>query len=219
MTDYGADSAISIYYAEFPERLPEKTWVAMLAALPAAVRDKAAAASRWEDAHAIVISRILLQKALIEQGGSGDLGALEFTGFGRPFLAGGPDFNWSHSGNMAVCAISRYSAVGIDIERIRPLELPDFKDLFPAWEWARITGSRDPQGMFFEAWTCREAILKADGRGLSGKISDIVKIGGGEARLGNEPWWTCKIDLWRDYACSLASKAMSPQLLYHQVII
>ncbi len=210
---------ICIYSTKFRVPLPEKAFDRLLSELAEACRIKALAAKRWQDSQAIVISRHLLKKALQDHGETVDLRNLSYSPYGRPFLTGGPEFNWSHSGNRVVCAISRDSRLGIDIEWIRPLELSDFQDLFSVPEWDRIMYSGNPTRYFYEEWTGKEAVLKADGRGLSGNIRNVKRINRNETALDDERWFLHKIGLSEDYACQLASKLKKPVFFYHNIDI
>lgn len=84
---------------------------------------------------------------------------------GKPALAvGGLQFNLSHSGEWAMIAVSRESAVGIDVEKIR-------EDVEIAKLLERI-GETDVEGStaeLFQRWTRREAQTKALGVGLMEK--------------------------------------------------
>lgn len=100
---------------------------------------------------------------------------LERSAFGKPFLAPRHDsdlrFNCSHSENLALLAVTRGRAVGVDLERIRP----DFSDhaiperFFAPREAARLRAlpaDRQPEA-FFDLWVRKEAYVKARGMGLS----------------------------------------------------
>lgn len=97
---------------------------------------------------------------------------------GKPCLAhpAGVEFNVSHSDGMVLIALSRASAVGVDVEFISEgfAEGADFtgiaRESFPRGEFAAI--ARTPAGRarllaFYRAWTRREAVAKADGRGIA----------------------------------------------------
>ena len=83
-------------------------------------------------------------------------------------------FNWSHSGDKALFAIGRGSSgfeLGVDIERVRPrpraLELaarffaPDETSMLEALSVTALLHG------FLRLWTAKEAVLKANGGGLS----------------------------------------------------
>jgi len=81
------------------------------------------------------------------------------------------EFNWSHSGDYALVALSRHGAVGVDIERLgtnlRALEIA--RRFFDAGEADTLAaldpGTRDEA--FIGLWCAKEAVLKAVGEGLS----------------------------------------------------
>ena len=97
-----------------------------------------------------------------------DRGRPALAGAGRPLL----DFNVSHSGNHALIAWSRRRRVGVDIEILRP-----------DWDWRplgrmvlgfedarRIDATADVSqrtALFYAVWTAKEALLKAEGRGIA----------------------------------------------------
>lgn len=91
--------------------------------------------------------------------------------FGKPSLPGGPEFNLSHAERVAVLAVAP-SAVGVDVERVRPIPAADrlaerwFDEAeLRAWGAER----RDARDVaFLRRWTRREAFVKAIGTGLAG---------------------------------------------------
>jgi 4'-phosphopantetheinyl transferase len=104
-----------------------------------------------------------------------DLGAQ-----GKPYLAGqladsGVQFNLSHSHELAVLAVTRRRAVGIDVEYVHPPSdmLALAARFFSAAEHAALLSLPDDQRLtgFFNCWTRKEAYLKAIGTGMSGGLS------------------------------------------------
>jgi 4'-phosphopantetheinyl transferase len=85
-------------------------------------------------------------------------------------LASDLTFNVSHSGDWIVIAIARAQSVGVDIEKIRERFDPDAlaSRYFSAREVADLGSlSQAERGVgFFNAWTRKEAYLKALGAGL-----------------------------------------------------
>ena len=96
---------------------------------------------------------------------------------GRPSLAlrGGTsplDFNVAHGGDHALVAWSRLRRVGVDVEPLRA-----------DWDWrplsrlvlgeedaGRVAAAAEPAALFLDVWTAKEALLKADGRGIAGGL-------------------------------------------------
>ncbi len=100
---------------------------------------------------------------------------LEIGPFGKPRL---PDpahealrFNLSHSGTLALVAVTGAREVGVDLERMVPeLASEDVAvRFFSAWEvqaLGRLPTAERVRG-FFNCWTRKEAYLKARGVGLA----------------------------------------------------
>jgi 4'-phosphopantetheinyl transferase len=101
--------------------------------------------------------------------------ALERDSHGKPFLASPVDmdmhFNLSHSGKALVVAIARGQPVGVDIEsgaRPRPWLALAERYFTPA-EHAALAALPGPRlaPAFLELWSCKEAVVKALGRGIA----------------------------------------------------
>ncbi|MEJ6391561.1 4'-phosphopantetheinyl transferase family protein [Gymnodinialimonas ulvae] len=92
--------------------------------------------------------------------------------WGKPALRDGAvAFNLSHSGALAVLAISRAGPVGIDVERIdRTIDVPGLsQSCFLPAERA-VLDALEPdarQRRFFAFWTAKEAVMKRTGQGMS----------------------------------------------------
>ncbi|HWK61746.1 MAG TPA: 4'-phosphopantetheinyl transferase superfamily protein [Eoetvoesiella sp.] len=96
----------------------------------------------------------------------------DYGEFGKPVLAQGEawHFNVAHSGDYALLAIADGREVGVDIERHR--SLPDLAalagtvfSLDEAAAWHSLPEAERVPG-FFAAWSAKEAVAKATGRGL-----------------------------------------------------
>ncbi len=97
---------------------------------------------------------------------------------GKPFLESPLDdasvieFNLSHSGNVALLAIARGRAVGVDVEEwdVRVQHLAVSERFFSPMERETLR-TLDADGRviegFFAAWSRKEAYLKATGRGIT----------------------------------------------------
>jgi 4'-phosphopantetheinyl transferase len=100
---------------------------------------------------------------------------IEFGGWGKPQCAAaihGPDFNVAHSRGVILIALSSGGPIGIDAEWINPnVELLDVaRASFGSADVARIEKAEEGEARlraFYRSWTRREAIAKADGRGLA----------------------------------------------------
>jgi len=102
--------------------------------------------------------------------------AFEYNRQGKPALAPGCNpagmrFNLSHSGELALLAVTRAAEVGVDLEHIRPeVAVAEIAQrFFSPQEVARFLSvpESERQLTFFNCWTRKEAFIKANGLGLS----------------------------------------------------
>lgn len=102
--------------------------------------------------------------------------------FGKPCLAGpaGCFFNLSHSGDLALVAISSQYEVGVDIELFRELdEVHDLAEqhLTPTElkNWSELP-SAEQVSAFYQIWVRKEACVKSIGLGLRTPLT-AVEVG------------------------------------------
>ena len=105
---------------------------------------------------------------------------------GKPFLATRADcslrcelrFNLSHSGDLALVAVSAGRELGVDVERIEPkrdLERLARRFFAPEERDALIRLPPDERDAgFFRYWTLKEAYLKAVGTGLGRALASFA---------------------------------------------
>jgi 4'-phosphopantetheinyl transferase len=94
--------------------------------------------------------------------------------YGKPLLAGhiarSAWFSLTHSGDLALVAISGTSEVGIDVERIRPipqaLKIADRAFDSSSYTALHETAPEHRDATFLRHWTRLEALAKATGCGL-----------------------------------------------------
>lgn len=147
-----------------------------LSSFPASMTWEILSYRRWQDRQARILGRLLLQAGLHRLGFSPReaLSAWRRDDFNRPFLAGcHVDFNISHTDGWTVCAVSTHGRVGVDVECVRPVSPHEFKSVFHQDEMSRILSSSDPSRMLIRCWSAKEAILKAEGKGLNNDLKEI----------------------------------------------
>ena len=118
--------------------------------------------SRREDAYA------LLSYACKHRWGFEVLPTIARGEQGKPYFPDFPQFhfNLSHSGTFALCALDEHP-VGADIERIRPHhpKLADRICSSEELEW--LAEQPDKVSALCQLWTCKEALSKYHGTGLT----------------------------------------------------
>lgn len=195
---------IRVLSAFYNEPLSDESYHLYMSLLPEREQNKVKAFRRWEDATASLIGKALLIKGLSAIGYQQlKLHDLQYSIYNRPFLAGGLDFNIAHSGSYVVCAISEHCRVGIDIEKIQTQDLDPFNYTLNTAELNSILVSETPHELFYNTWTKKEAITKADGRGL-GLNLDRIDSTAGNVFLDGMVWYTQKVDISPDYVANVA---------------
>lgn len=136
---------------------------------------------------------------------------------GRPQLEGdtGPDFNVSHTEGVALIGIARAGRIGVDVERAdrdvradglarKFLTTAERSTLAPLSEAER-------RARFLRYWTCKEAMSKATGEGLSApfrrievRLADAIELVEGPGRYEPSRWRLHAVDVPRDYLATLA---------------
>lgn len=120
---------------------------------------------------------------------------------GKPLAADHPqlDFNLSHTGSTAVFAFARAQPLGVDVERRdRRVAVEGIaRRFFAASEAAALAAlaTERRHDAFIDLWTCKEAVLKARGEGLSfglerveleldaaGNVAALAHLHGDDAR-------------------------------------
>jgi 4'-phosphopantetheinyl transferase len=130
---------------------------------------------------------------------------------GKPLIAqpaNNLEFNLSHSQELMVCAVTCQQRVGIDLEHVR--SIADLEGLtqrfFAPQEHLAIQRlpieQRSP--LFFQYWTCKEALLKVTGEGLADLSKIEVAIVDNRAQVLQ---WTGKTESVQQWLLHLFSPA------------
>jgi len=149
------------------------------------------------DRLAFVAAHALKRLALAEVLSGQSARTLQFSAnyFGKPFLTGGDEiqFNLSHTTGLVALAVSLRAPVGIDVEMLGStvLHREAMLSVLNATERAALSYAVDWEHDFLALWTAKEAVIKAEGKGLSLPLSKI-EIHQDHA-LGPSRHWT----LWR----------------------
>jgi 4'-phosphopantetheinyl transferase len=109
---------------------------------------------------------------------------IDFCGgrFGKPeikgeLVRGGLRFSVSHSGDLAVYAVTRTCPIGVDVEYIRPfphLEEIALRFFSPRETKVLMSLPREHRmEVFFSYWTRKEALLKATGEGIGEGLAKV----------------------------------------------
>ena len=151
------------------------------------------AADRAAYVHGHAAMRMLLERQL---GRSLPRRPFEVTPAGKPWLSGVPlGFSYSRSRQRAAIGIVKGEDLGVDIEAIEPGEAngeiahAHFADSDLAWLTA-TADERLRERRFCRLWVVREAVLKAEGSGLTRPLATIgIRIDGDALELADASRW------------------------------
>jgi len=178
--------------------IQQKALPQLIERLPASLHPRALRYQSELPAYNYVIGRLLLQRGLADMGLDSDLEKIETQENGKPTLPG-VHFNISHSEHLVICGFSKAGRLGVDIEKIKPVDFEDFTAMFSAKEWNAIHGSDDSLRMFYWFWTRKESIIKALGLNL-GYLHEIeLDVAGGHFEVDGKRWFLREVDLWEGY--------------------
>lgn len=201
---------IHIMCSRLDGKLGDERFQELLAQLPENFRSRIEQIGRIDIAQASLVSKILLQQGF-EKYYNLDKSSLEritFSRYERPiYMDDNIDFNISHSYDLVTCAISPGIQIGIDIERIRPVNVQNFLKEFSGQELVNISQAEDQNTAFFSYWTKKEAILKAEGLGLGTPLNHITfNQSGDQAEIFSHLWYLYQVPVDDHYCCWLASE-------------
>lgn len=191
---------------------------AALAVLSLPERERAAAFRYPRDRRRFAVCRAALRHLL---GAGAGLSAAEVAlaegAKGKPFAPGGPAFNLSHCGELALIAVAAAGPVGVDLERIRrdrPVARLARRFLSAAEHGAMEGLDEDELARaFYWCWTAKEAYLKALGVGLTRPLGSFdvsidlaapPRLLADRAAVGAGSWTLHRLHVAADHAATLA---------------
>ena len=132
---------------------------------------------------------LLLENAVKHFGKNINLSSMQIHKGGKPYLPDFPDvhFSISHSGTMAMCAVSN-KGIGADIQLVGNFKEDICNRYFTTVESSYILGNDsayEKRKRFFEIWTVKEAYSKMTGKGL-GDFNNFEVVTGNEICIKHE---------------------------------
>ncbi|WP_440114566.1 4'-phosphopantetheinyl transferase family protein [Paenibacillus sp. QZ-Y1] len=163
---------INIQVLQVPTELPEEYWNLFLSHVSADRRGQASRYMHQADAYRSVLGEVLARVTLGTLTGLKP-GELTFTrnAYGKPSLSNLPDiqFNVSHSGDWIALISGSSGELGVDVEKIAPIDMQIAERFFSLAE-SRYLAAEPAEiqlETFYRLWTLKESYIKAVGMGLS----------------------------------------------------
>lgn len=101
-------------------------------------------------------------------------GALGGTSLEEPHpFSSFPHFNMSHCKKAVACVVAD-AEVGVDIERLGRFSEAMARHVLNEEEYAEVMAADDPDVVFTDYWTKKEAIVKLTGRGIDDDLKNII---------------------------------------------
>lgn len=156
---------IRVFTSKFNEPWAQEEFNRLIRLVPEELHESIMKYDDWELRQGSLARKLLLIHGLKQFGLDIDqiLTRVLFTEKGKPYLDGGPHFTLANDGNCAVAALCSDSVLGIDLERIKPINLSDYQAQMTYLEWREIYSHVIPLRRFYEFWTIKESVIKADG--------------------------------------------------------
>ncbi|WP_051263725.1 4'-phosphopantetheinyl transferase family protein [Tenacibaculum ovolyticum] len=186
--------------------MPQKLWDCCLNLIPKHQHSKITKFYHWKDRQASLIGKLLLKKIAENFFGKDAFLKIKYTKYQKPYLDEEFSFNISHSGEYVVFAYTlSKEPLGIDIEKIdSKIKIKDFHSVLTAVEKNKIYKSQTPICTFYDLWTIKEAVSKADGRGLHIPLTEI-KINTDHIITNTDKWFYKNILITENYKCHIST--------------
>lgn len=131
-----------------------------------------------------VRTRAALRRMLAREiGGAPHLVPIRIDAHGKPHcphpLAEGLDFSVSHADDCSMISMGEADGIGVDVEKIIHEEPSDVElgivfNQAEYRDWCRLSSQEKRLKAFTQAWTIKEAALKATGLGLDGSTHEVT---------------------------------------------
>ena len=157
------------------ENTEELDVAAALAAVSLQRRDQALKFRHETGRRLSLAAYLLLMDGLQKEYGIEEPPVFNYSHEGKPYVAARPDihFSLSHSGNVALCALSD-QPVGADVEVPRKISSSLIAYTMNDSEQEQINASNNPTMQFLYFWTRKEALLKLTGEGIRNDMKLVL---------------------------------------------
>ncbi len=172
-----------------------------------------------KDAQNTLIGRLLVShafKTILNR--AANFEEMVFTEAKRPVIPeSGLNFSISHSQFLTACAVAVNGDVGLDVEKITPIDLNIFRPYFEEAEYKSFSTGNDFD-LFYSLWTKKEAILKAYGHGLTVPLIDVY-ASGNQGKVHGRTWHLRTLGFPEGYVGHIATEQVIDNLIYYPLTL
>jgi len=203
---------IQIFYHKATLSFSVKKWAFYFQQMPEDIKERIRRYRQEKNKYQLLIGRLLLKEGMHALGFHDfRLDNVHYNENNCPLWHPEINFNITHSGNIIACAFSETTTIGLDIEKIRTINIADFKYILNDLDEQNIEKAKNPYHTFFKIWTIKEAVTKAKGKGLAIDVQQIY-IFEKHAELNGEKWYYQPLNLSEDFAGHVISDEALNQL-------
>jgi 4'-phosphopantetheinyl transferase len=199
-------NTITVYFSLIDPGMPDHRFFYYLNQLPSSLHPDILKYHQRADQVRTMTGKLLMKEAIADAGFSGDLmNSISYTSFKRPYIDDNFDFNISHSGRFVACCAGFGMRLGIDVEEIHPISADNIATVFREEELASMRERNATPETILHFWTRKEAILKANGRGLYMQPQEIYFIDETTAWTAAENWYLHELLVGPGHICICAT--------------
>lgn len=210
---------INVFYTCLSHQCNDDVFEFYLNKLPNKMKRRVLAYKNWRDRHNYLFGKMLLLHGIDVFGlRKFDLDNMKYSPYGKPYFDESINFNISHSGKYVVCALSDEGPIGIDVEEVRDINIDNFRQVWTVNEWKRLNKSFYVNREFFYLWTRKEAVIKADGQGLSIELESI-DVSSDRVICNGDIWYLKELLVDNEYFVHLAIRNVKMNKILHERIM
>ena len=206
--------SVSLYYANSLELLDDMLYEKAYSLVSQERKEKLDRIKSIKSCCQSLTCELLLKKALFDRGLNPDSIAYSYGEHGKPFLQAYPMvyFNFAHSGELAVCAISS-KEVGCDVEQTGKNRSNVASRFLTQEEYRQVELMEENKKNeeIIRYWTWKESFLKAIGEGFHYPLQafSFVKADGQiqiHQSWDKQDYYFREYDVGTDYCCTVCAQ-------------
>jgi 4'-phosphopantetheinyl transferase len=196
-------------YTRIDDQWTEQELRDKLALLPQQLQAETLRKKQWTDRQLSIAGKLLVAEVISRLGYDGlSLDDIRSNTFHRPYFDAAVDFNIAHSGKLVICCGTKKGQVGVDIEKIKEIDMSGYTNHFTPKEWKKIDNQTES---FYDLWTRKEAVLKAIGTGFYTPLPDI-DVCDNRVEFDEVKYYLHKLNVEPGYSCHIASTTEHSQI-------
>lgn len=166
---------INILYFKLNKLWEEQIFSFNLSLLPNILQQKILLYKNKKEQQLRICGKLMLLQLLNESDTIKDYGLndIQYDEYNKPFFKENFHFSIAHSDDFVLCAASKQNRLGIDVEKIKSIDVLLLKDMFSIDEWLSIEQENYNLNYFYYLWTRKEAVLKVIGKGVFEEMKKI----------------------------------------------